>query len=156
MVPPSSNRISRVPPYLIRASMLLVRGYHPLWLAFPGHSNHISASADPRSLAATGGVSIDVLSSGYLDVSVPRVRLLNPIYSGKKYLFSGYSIQQIVSSIATAYYLLLTVTCQMGCPIRKSVYHGLFPASHSLSQSTTSFIASYCLGIHQTPFSRLI
>src|SRR3954451_454943 len=28
----------------------------------------------PRSLAATNGVSFDVLSSGYLDVSVPRVR----------------------------------------------------------------------------------
>ena len=30
----------------------------------------------PRSLAATNGVSVDVLSSGYLDVSVRRVRLL--------------------------------------------------------------------------------
>ena len=30
----------------------------------------------PRSLAATSGVSVDVLSSGYLDVSVRRVRLL--------------------------------------------------------------------------------
>jgi hypothetical protein len=27
----------------------------------------------PRSLATTCGVSVDVLSSGYLDVSVPRV-----------------------------------------------------------------------------------
>ncbi len=27
----------------------------------------------PRSLAATDGVSVDVLSSGYLDVSVPQV-----------------------------------------------------------------------------------
>ncbi len=27
----------------------------------------------PRSLATTSGVSVDVLSSGYLDVSVPRV-----------------------------------------------------------------------------------
>ena len=29
----------------------------------------------PRSLATTSGVSVDFLSSGYLDVSVPRVRL---------------------------------------------------------------------------------
>jgi hypothetical protein len=35
------------------------------WAEWPG----------PRSLATTGGVSVDVLSSGYLDVSVPRVRL---------------------------------------------------------------------------------
>ena len=31
--------------------------------------------AVPRSLAATGGISVDFCSSGYLDVSVPRVRL---------------------------------------------------------------------------------
>jgi hypothetical protein len=35
----------------------------------------------PRSLATTSGVSVDVLSSGYLDVSVPRVRFLTPMYS---------------------------------------------------------------------------
>ena len=44
----------------------------------------------------------------------------------------------------------------MGCPIRKSMDQSLFSAPHGLSQSITSFIASYCLGIHQTPFSRLI
>lgn len=32
----------------------------------------------------------------------------------------------------------------------------LFPAPHGLSQGITSFIASCCLGIHQTPLSRLI
>ena len=31
----------------------------------------------PRSLAATDGVSVDVLSYGYLDVSVPRVPFLS-------------------------------------------------------------------------------
>ena len=31
----------------------------------------------PRSLATTNGVSFDVLSSGYLDVSVPRVSSLS-------------------------------------------------------------------------------
>ena len=31
----------------------------------------------PRSLATTSGVSVDVLSSGYLDVSVRPVRLPN-------------------------------------------------------------------------------
>ena len=66
--------------------MLLIRGCHPLWLAFPDHSNHNLGSAGPRSLAATRGVSIDFLSSGYLDVSVPRVCSSNPMYSGKKYL----------------------------------------------------------------------
>ena len=37
----------------------------------------ISCSAAPRSLAATRGISFDFFSSGYLDVSVLRVRSLN-------------------------------------------------------------------------------
>ena len=87
MVPRSSDRISRVPPYLIRAIELRIRGCHPLWPAFPDSSSHSHASAGPRSLATTRGVSVDFLSSGYLDVSVPRVRSFDPIYSGRKYLF---------------------------------------------------------------------
>ena len=86
MVLRSSDRISRVPPYLIRPIMLPIRDCHPLWSSFPGYSGRNYGSAGPRSLAATRGVSIDFLSSGYLDVSVPRVCFLNPMYSGKEYL----------------------------------------------------------------------
>ena len=49
-----------------------------------------------------------------------------------------------------------TTKHQVGCPIRRSLDQSLFPAPQSLSQSITSFIASCCQGIHQTPFSRLI
>ena len=42
----------------------------------------------PRSLATTCGVSVDVLSSGYLDVSVPRVRHFTPMYSKVRYLIT--------------------------------------------------------------------
>ena len=76
MVPPCSDRISRVPPYLIRVIELPIRDYHPLWSIIPNCSGHSQTSAGPRSLAATNRVSIDVLSSGYLDISVPRVRSL--------------------------------------------------------------------------------
>jgi hypothetical protein len=42
MVPPYSDRISRVPPYLLSALVphvsFHVRGYHPLWPAFPDRS----------------------------------------------------------------------------------------------------------------------
>ena len=86
MVLRCSDRISRVPPYLIRLIMLIIRDCHPLWLAIPDHSNHTHSSAGPRSLAATRGVSIDFLSSGYLDVSVPRVCFCKPMYSVYKYL----------------------------------------------------------------------
>src|SRR5207237_7141212 len=40
----------------------------------------------PRSLATTNGVSVDVLSSRYLDVSVPWVCLKPPMYSEISYL----------------------------------------------------------------------
>ena len=41
---------------------------------------HIQAL--PISLATTLGISVDFFSSGYLDVSVHRVRSTHPIYSG--------------------------------------------------------------------------
>ena len=44
----------------------------------------------------------------------------------------------------------------VGFPIRKSPDQSLLAAPRSLSQRATSFIASQCQGIHQTPFSYLI
>ena len=49
-----------------------------------------------------------------------------------------------------------TTRHQVGCPIRRFLDQSLFPAPQNLSQGITSFIASCCQGIHQTPFSRLI
>ena len=58
-----------------------VRGCHPVSRAFPDASTNThtdsGSGAAPRSLAATGGISVDFFSSGYLDVSVPPVRLIN-------------------------------------------------------------------------------
>ena len=45
---------------------------------------------------------------------------------------------------------------KVGFPIRKSWDQRLFAPSRSLSQRTTSFIASYRQGIHQMPLSHLI
>ena len=57
---------------------LPIRGYHPLWRVFPDASGYLLPSHWPglRSLVTTSRVSVDVLSSGYLDISVPRVRSL--------------------------------------------------------------------------------
>ena len=65
-------------PTHIPAFSLSVRGYHPLWLSFPERFQLKNARHWPglRSLATTNKVSVDVLSSGYLDVSVLQVRLL--------------------------------------------------------------------------------
>ena len=96
MVPADSGRISRVPPYSGAASALhpdlRVRGFHPLRPAFPRRSpgpccrlRWRSYNPGPRlatgpvwagalSLATTRAIAVAFSSSGYLDVSVPRVR----------------------------------------------------------------------------------
>ena len=97
MVPDNSTGISRVPAYsgadLFRGSFR-VRGSHPLWRAAPCASTRILGPlcrsynpgtclatppvwAPPRSLAATWGIVLTFSSCGYLDVSVPHVRLRN-------------------------------------------------------------------------------
>ena len=94
MVPPVSHRVSRVQWYsgssLIEVVFRL-RDYHPLRLAFPYHSAKlfyrcVSPQPQrinplvwplPRSLATTSGISVDVFSSPYLDVSVQAVPLIH-------------------------------------------------------------------------------
>ena len=76
--------------------------------------------------------------------------------------FPGFALKTLciqVLSTCLCTLLIPTVTIeniQVGCPIQKSMDQSLFSAPHGLSQSITSFIASCCQGIHQTPFSRLI
>jgi hypothetical protein len=41
----------------------------------------------------------------------------------------------------------------VGCPIRISTDQSLLAAPHGFSQRATSFIASWCQGIHRMPFS---
>ena len=112
---------------------LPIRGYHPLWRAFPDASGCLLSGhwPGPRSLVTTNGVSVDVLSSGYLDVSVPRVRFMHLCIECMSTLRSGF-------------------------PIRKSTDQRLLTSPRSLSQRATSFIASQCQGIHQMPLRHLI
>ena len=42
--------------------------------------------------------------------------------------------------------------CRVGCPIRISTDQRLLAAPHGFSQRATSFIASWCQGIHRMPF----
>ena len=120
-------------PTRIRVSFLPVRGYHPLRPNFPegSSSKEIRHWPGPRSLATTNGVSVDVLSSGYLDVSVPRVRFIH-------------------------LWIQCMMTLRSGFPIRKSTDQRLLTSPRSLSQRATSFIASQCQGIHQMPLRHLI
>ena len=74
----------------------------------------------PVSLAATQGIAFAFSSSGYLDVSVPRVCLQYPMYSGKDSI-------------------LLKIE---GFPIRKSPDQSLLTAPRSISVLVPSFIGS--------------
>ena len=97
VVHPVSHGVSRVPRYSgsqLTQITFRIRGSHPLWPAFPCRSPKLlcrSAGPQPRrinppvwplpiSLATTFGISVDVSSSSYLDVSVqgvPPVRLFD-------------------------------------------------------------------------------
>ena len=91
VVPPASHKVSRVSwysGYRPFVSAFRLQGFYLLWLIFPDDSTRpgqIFAGPQPHrtvvpwfglhpgSLAATSGISLDFFSSGYLDVSVPRV-----------------------------------------------------------------------------------
>ena len=77
MVPPCSDRISRVPPYSRTLAFFTRTGLSPALARLSRRFRFEDEGhwPGPRSLATTSGVSVDVLSSGYLDVSVRRVRL---------------------------------------------------------------------------------
>ena len=74
----------------------------------------------PVSLAATQGIAFAFSSSGYLDVSVPRVCLHYPMDSGKD----------------------TTPLRAVGSPIRKSPDQSLLTAPRSISVLVPSFIGS--------------
>ena len=93
MVPPVSHRVSRVRRYSgtrLTGFGFRLRGYPPLWPAFPYRSANLSCRCVgpqprrinpsvcplPRSLATTCGISVDFSSSPYLDVSVQAVPCL--------------------------------------------------------------------------------
>ena len=77
------------------------------------------------SLAATLKIDVSFSSSGYLDVSVHRV-----------------------PSITLCIHVNVIRLLVPGFPIRKSMDRCMLTAPHGLSQLTTSFVGSWCQGIH--------
>ena len=97
MVPPCSDRISRVPPYSNPYIFVTCTGLSPIFalLSRRFQLKNVWHWPGPRSLATTNGVSVDVLSSGYLDVSVPRVCFAAPMYSARDdHKWSGFPIRK--------------------------------------------------------------
>ena len=133
MVAPSSGRISRVPPYSRTFEISTRTGLSPTMARLSRRFRFLSIDhwPGPRSLATTSGVSVDVLSSGYLDVSVRRVR------------FAELCIHSEIAHDG------------LGFPIQKSTDQRVLAPPRGLSQRATSFIASTRQGIHQMPLLRL-
>ena len=110
----SSAKLSRI---VLLASMSAMS-----WSYNPGRAVTLPVWAAPRSLAATCGITVVFSSSGYLDVSVPRV---GPCF--RWYLFKV-----------------------PGSPIRTSADQRIFAPPRGFSQLVTSFFASESLGIPRT------
>ena len=141
MVPPSSHRVSRVRRYSGYNWSCLPFVYETLTLfGVPSHTLRLDVHIPyvvrtpeillppvwpaPLSLATTQGISVDVFSSPYLDVSVQAVP---SVYLWIQYTVTGLHLP--------------------GCPIRRSADHRLLSPSRGFSQIAASFIGSQCQGI---------
>ena len=143
MVPPASHRISRVPRY--SGSVLLfspsLTGLSPslaaLSIALQLSYLQIMTSSTPDdrslpvwpltvSLATTKVIEFSFFSSGYLDVSLPRVPSDEPMDS----VHGDWALPQ------------------PGSPIRRSPDQSPFAAPRSFSQLIASFVGNQCHGIH--------
>ena len=143
MVPPASHRISRVPRYSGSCSLSSLSPTRLSLSLVPlsnGFGSAIFGSRMPStpvvrrppvwplssSLATTKEIEFSFFSSGYLDVSLPRVPSCETMYSshGDRAL------------------------PRPGSPIRKFQDQCLLAAPLNLSQLIASFIGNQCLGIH--------
>ena len=143
MVPPASHRISRVPRYSGTDYLLSLSptGLSPssarLSIRFGSAIVRYRLPSTPcvrrltvwplsSSLATTKEIEFSFFSSGYLDVSLPRV-------PSCKTMNSSYGDCALP---------------QPGSPIRKFEDQSLLATPLDLSQLIASFVGNQCLGIH--------
>ena len=143
MVPPASHRISRVPRYSGSCSLSLpsptglspspVRLSRRFRSAIVGYRRPATPCVRrlmvwplSSSLATTKVIEFSFSSSGYLDVSLPRV----PSYETMNSSHGDRALPR------------------PGSPIRISMDQCLLAAPHGFSQLIASFVGNQCLGIH--------
>ena len=118
-------------PALVSPSGFRIRGCHPLRPAVPGRSPNPAVSC--RWLFR---VRSPLLAESRL-ISVPP--------GTEMFQFPGFA--------STIYVFNCRYPKGVGCPIRISTDQRLLAAPRGFSQRATSFIASWCQGIHRMPFS---
>jgi hypothetical protein len=133
VVPPCSDRITRVPPYSRTTSLSTRTGLSPAQARLSRRFRFLRHChwPSPLSLATTNGVSVDVLSSRYVRCFSSLGSLPAPMDS------------------------VPDTACAVGCPIRRSTDQRVLAPPRSFSQRATSFLASQRQGIHQMPLLTL-
>ncbi len=137
MVPPYSDRITRVPPYSSSSQHLplQIRGYHPLLRAFPDPSPAVNFDVD----------------SGLLPVRSPLLgesRLISFPRGTEMFQFPRFASFDYDSSNDSA-------SMHWVSPFGHRRLVRFISAYRRFSQISTSFIASDCLGIHRVRLIRL-
>ena len=142
---PTGFLVSRGTLVPSRYSRLRLRGCHALWPRFPTVFGSAPFACRwpatpgvrrplvwplPSSLATTKGIEFSFFSSGYLDVSLPRV----PSYETMNSSHGDRALPR------------------PGSPIRTSMDQCLLAAPHGFSQLIASFFGNQCLGIHPALF----
>src|SRR3569832_2596409 len=151
MVPPCSDRISRVPSYssLVIDLSFRVRGYHPLWPDFP------DSSTNSRRLTPTGLVPVrsPLLRESRL-MSFPPVTEMFQFtgFALRPYVFRPQYLSTIRQIRPWANPGTNWKTVKVGFPIRRLPDQRVLAPPRYLSQLATSFIASLRQGIRQKPF----
>ena len=133
MVPPCSDRISRVPPYSSPYASPSHTGLSPMLPDFPD-----------RSANSTQGTGLLRVRSPLLAESL----LMSFPPGTEMFQFPGFASHTYVFSIRSSK--------RGGFPIRISMDQRVLAPPHGFSQRATSFIASWCQGIHRMPFCRSI
>ena len=103
-----------------------VRGYHPLWLAFPGHS--------VKSCAITNRL----------------LRFRSPLLSESRLMSFPRATEmfQFTRFASHSYVFIMRYPEGWVSPFRNLRIKAYLPAPRSLSQAFTSFVAYHCQGIH--------
>ena len=130
--PPIFNQDFTCPDLLFDCLHMMafnVRGYHPLRLVFPNHSNKSIMLSTVRLLP-------------FRSPLLGKSRLISFPPGTEMFQFPGFA--SLVLCIQTR----ITRSLLLGFPIQISSDQSLLPAPRGFSQAATSFFASYCQGIH--------
>ena len=144
MVPPASARISRVLTYSGSCYLAIpfhIRGYHPLWLSFPEYSIKV---LQWMSQSSTPDASIWFALFPVRSPLLRESRLISFPLATEMFHFARF-----------APFKVMCLTTHWVAPFGKSRDQSFLTAPPSLSQSSTSFIASTTQGIHHLPLLSL-